>query len=137
MENNDIDLEKGQILNVMYYNDEGRPKLWPAWDGIHYLEEYADGYWLKYIVLQFMNGIIDLPFIFASLPVILTLYRIDKLLLPMYYNRKMSIWNKRLLPFKQFVMIVLDLLCFPFFVIVIGTLHKFFLKNIYFLDFKH
>ena len=122
MENNDIDLEKGQILNVMYYTDEGRPKLWPAWDGIHYLEEYADGYWLKYIVLQFMNGIIDLPFIFASLPVILTLYRIDKLLLPMYYNRKMSIWNKRLLPFKQFVMIVLDLLCFPFFVIVIGTL---------------
>jgi hypothetical protein len=105
-------------------DDVDEPKHWPDWNGVHPNDLYYDGYWWKLIIQQFCSGLIDLPFIIASLPVICTIYRIDKLLMPMYYNKDKTIWKKRILPFRQCLMVILDILCLPLFFFVIGTLYR-------------
>ena len=128
-----IDREEGIVgtqarrrqVDVRYYDKETlSPLMWPKWNGEHNNDEFRDGFWIADIFKAFWNGLVDVPFIIAALPVILTVYRLDKLILPMYYNRDMSIWEKRVLPLKQMFMVVADMAALPLFAVVFGTLYR-------------
>jgi hypothetical protein len=110
-----------------------QPRNWPDWNGKYPsmngifedgFNNYEDGCWFPLVMKQFCNALIDLPCILAAVPIVVTIYRLDKLLVPMLYNRRLSLNERRLLPFKQCFRLIIDLLCLPLFFFVVCTLYR-------------
>jgi hypothetical protein len=102
--------------------DGGAPKNHPhAWDG----------FWRGRIFAQLFLGLVDLPFLILSVPVLLTLYRLDKLLLPMIALRRnkqkgtdAGIWEARFNGPFQTCRVLLDALCLPLAIFVCATVFR-------------
>ena len=126
----DVEMKMVDDTNVTRVNNNTQQapppqplQRYPAWNGT--FEGHEDGYWIEGILDQFVNGLIDIPFVVSALPVVITFYRLPKLVIPMYYNSEnLTIMEKRMLPFIQMGRLLIDLLCIPLFVVVVGTLYR-------------
>ena len=105
---------------------------YPQWDGGAPINHphASDGFWRERFASHLFGSIIDFPFLILSLPAILCLYRLDKILQPMMKIRhkknvdSAQMWTLRLNGPYQSCRVVLDILCLPLAIFVFATIFR-------------